>query len=116
MQDNGADDLLVKKEAARKMTASLRELANKLACVSGIRLSDRKISRRLAQSGLHRRVKKRKPWLSERHRKARLQWAKDHAHFTSADWEMVLWTDENKFTLFDSSRRRLYVSGRNGEE
>jgi len=110
------DDLLIKKEATRKRTANLRELANKLACVNGTRVSARTISRRLAENGLHRRVAKRKPWLSERHRNARLQWAKDHAHFTSADWEKVLWTDESKFTLFDSSRRKVYVSRRKGEE
>ena len=110
------DDLLLKKEATRNRTASLRELSNKLAGVSGTRVSANTVSRRLAENGIRRLVAKRKPWLTDRHRRARLQWAKDHAHFTLADWNKVLWTDESKFTLFSSSRRRVYVSRRKGEE
>lgn len=110
------DDFAIRRYAVRSRTDSCRALANKLAEVSGTQVSDRTIRRRLAEKGIHRRVAKRKPWLSNQHREARLQWAKNHAHFTSSDWERVLWTDECKFTVFDSSRRRIYVSRRSGEE
>jgi len=60
-------------------------------------------------------VAKRKPWLSEQHSTA-LHWANDHAHFTLADWERVLLTDESKYTMFESSRRRMNVSRMPGEE
>ncbi len=45
-------------------------------------------------------VAKRKPLLTSRHKADRIQWARDHAHWTEDDWNSVLWTDESKFTIF----------------
>ena len=107
---------MIRREALRNRTADLRELANKLSDVDGTHVSPTTVARRLAEKGIRRRVAKHKPWLSEKHRAARLQWAKNHAHFTLADWEKVLWTDESRFTIFECSKRRIYVSRRPGEE
>ena len=40
----------------------------------------------------HRPVKK--PFLSVAHKKARLQWCKDHRNWSAKDWEKVIWSDE----------------------
>uniref|UniRef100_A0A1A8N175 Transposable element Tcb1 transposase n=2 Tax=Nothobranchius pienaari TaxID=704102 RepID=A0A1A8N175_9TELE len=37
-----------------------------------------------------------------------------HCHWTTEDWKKVLWTDESKFEIFDSSRR-IFVRRRVGE-
>jgi len=46
-------------------------------------------SHMLAENTISRLPAKRKPWVTDRHRRARLQWAKDHADFTLADWYKV---------------------------
>jgi len=109
------DNLLLKKDALRNRTSTLRKLYNKLACVSGTQVSANAVSCRLAENGIRRLVAKPKPWLSDRHRRAGLQWTKTTPTLGS-DWDEVLWTDESRFTLFDSSRRRAYVSIRKGED
>jgi Transposase. len=48
----------------------------------------------------------RKPFVSEKNRKARLKFAKNHLHWTSAEWSKVLWNDESKFCLFGSDGRK----------
>jgi len=44
----------------------------------------------------------------------RLRWARQHAHWTEADWQRVLWSDETAVQLFTSRLR--YVRRLSGEE
>lgn len=66
------------------------------------------IKRRLQENGLHGRVAVRKPLLRKVNRQKRLQWAKNHQHWTREEWKQVLWTDESKFEVF-GNKRRVYV-------
>lgn len=43
-----------------------------------------------------------KPLLTARHRKARLQWARDKRDWTSHDWRRVIWSDETKINRLNS--------------
>ena len=45
----------------------------------------------------------RKPFLSQRHKSARLQWCKDHRQWTVDDWSKVIWSDETKIQLYSTS-------------
>ncbi len=92
------------------------QLFKSLEAASGTKISRQTVSRRLADASIFRRVAKKAPWLSKRHKADRLKWAKRHAHWTVEDWGSVFWTDESKFQLFDSNKRRLYVSRRKGEQ
>lgn len=42
-----------------------------------------------------------KPLLLERHRKARMEFAVAHRHWTVADWGRVIWSDETKFNMYN---------------
>jgi hypothetical protein len=50
-------------------------------------------------------VKKKKPFLSKRHRRARLDFAISHKDWTIEDWKRVVWSDETKINRFGSDGR-----------
>jgi hypothetical protein len=56
-----------------------------------------------------------KPWLSPKHITDRLQWAKDHEHWTVEDWKRVIWSDECSVVV-ELSPKRPRVWRRKGEE
>lgn len=48
----------------------------------------------LRRAGLKHRWAKKKPFISETNRRHRLQFAREHLHWTVQDWLQVLWSDE----------------------
>ena len=67
--------------------------------------------RRLDKAGLYGRVARKKPLLTDHHKKVHLAWAKERKNWTSEDWNRVVWSDESKFNLFGSDGR-VYIRGR----
>lgn len=57
--------------------------------------SERTIRRALGLEGFHRRVMRRKPYLSKKNREKRLLFAQCYADWDVEDWHEVLWTDES---------------------
>jgi len=51
-------------------------------------------------------VKKKKPFLSKRHRKARMDFALTHQYWTMEDWKKVVWSDETKINRLGSDGRK----------
>lgn len=72
----------------------------------GFSVSARTIRRRLDAHGLLGRVAVKKPLISKKNRKARLQFAKEHLTWTQTKWNTVLFSDESKFKLFGSDGRK----------
>ncbi|XP_033311884.1 uncharacterized protein LOC117211768 [Bombus bifarius] len=75
-------------------------------------ISARTVRRRLEGFNLRGRKPRKKPLLSSRNRKRRLAFAKAHRHWTSEDWQKVLFSDESKFNRVSSDgiryvRRRI---------
>lgn len=68
-------------------------------------ISTTTVKRRLLSAGLRGCVAAKKPKLTNRHKKNRLEWAKAHKNWTIEQWENVLWSDESKFQIFGSNRR-----------
>lgn len=60
----------------------------------------RTIRYRLQVAGLHGRQPVKKPFISAKNRKARVEWAKAHLNWTPQQWSSVVWSDESKFLLF----------------
>ena len=59
-------------------------------------VSPETIRRALRAAKLVARKKVKRPFLSSRHRRARLQWAEDHRDWTEEDWLRVIWSDATK--------------------
>lgn len=67
----------------------------------------------LHSRGYHRRIAIRKPPISEANRVARLEWAKEHLHWTIEQWYEILWSDETWVT--EGFHRRIYITRKAGE-
>ncbi|KAF5312015.1 hypothetical protein D9619_003841 [Psilocybe cf. subviscida] len=65
-----------------------------------------------AAAGYHRRIARRKPFISDRSIMKRIQWAEINAE---TDWTKIIWTDETSFKTGKRPGHR-YVTRRAGEE
>ena len=68
-------------------------------CAGGIPVSVQTIRNRLHAAGLKSRVPAKKPCLSQRHRAARLQFARNHVRWNRQQWRTVTFSDESRFCL-----------------
>jgi len=69
-------------------------------------LASKTVRRHLKKAGMKAVVKKKKPLLSARHRKARREFAEAHLEWTVEDWKHVVWSDETKINRLGSDGRR----------
>lgn len=83
------------KENAVEVTKSLREDL-------GIHVSPDTVRRSLHASGISSIIKPKKPHLSHKNARVRLEWAKSHADWTLDDWSRVIWSDETRIDRFGS--------------
>jgi transposase len=93
----------------RPATSSLRKTAKRMKIDHDVDISDYTVARTAKLQGLHYRLRKKKPRLSEEDKKARLHFANQRRprHF----WERVMWSDEASFALFSSTRWQWVVEG-----
>uniref|UniRef100_A0A3Q4I3F8 Tc1-like transposase DDE domain-containing protein n=1 Tax=Neolamprologus brichardi TaxID=32507 RepID=A0A3Q4I3F8_NEOBR len=85
--------------------ATLDELKRSTAQV-GESVHRTTISRALHKVGLYGRVARRKPLVTENHKKSSLQFATSHVGDTANMWKKVIWSDETKMELFGQNAKR----------
>lgn len=68
-------------------------------------VSERTIRRRLQKIGLRSCKPLRKPLISPKNKKLRLEWCRQRLDWTADQWKSVLWSDESRFTLFPTDGR-----------
>jgi hypothetical protein len=68
----------------------------------GLELSHMTVNCALKSMGFLCKFKKKKPFLSARHKAARLKWAKEHSSWTVEDWRKVIFSDETKINVWGS--------------
>ncbi len=83
-------------------------------CEMGESCRKSSITAALHQSGLYGRVARRKPLLSARHMKARMEFAKKHLKDSKMVTNKILWSDETKIELFGLNSKR-YVWRKPGQ-
>src|SRR3990167_2227295 len=99
----------------RNSTAKTAEaIRREAAAHHNIKVSAQTIRRSLKQAGYASYVKKKRPFLSKKHKQARLKWAKEHCTWTVDEWRNVIWSDEAPFSLVDSQGREI-VWSKSGE-
>ncbi|KFM58275.1 Transposable element Tc3 transposase, partial [Stegodyphus mimosarum] len=106
------DNFETKSRSGRPKQTTKRQDREILRSISTQKLSIRSVSREvtfpISKSTVHRRLQKRKhliyrkmdrsPKLTARHKDARVQWARNHMHWTD-EWLSVVFSDEKKFNL-----------------
>ena len=97
----------------RKLTS--KELSRELKESSGVELSAPTVRRRLLENGLRGCKPRKKPLLTEKQRKHRLEWARSHVKWPVEKWRKVLFSDESIFTLNNHAGNN-YVRRRPEEE
>ncbi len=87
----------------------LRKITTVWNTRTGQHVSDHMVRQALKTIGLHSRIPRQKPLVSEINRQKRLEWALKHKGWTSREWRRVLWTDESTFTVFpQGSKSRVW--------
>lgn len=81
----------------------------------GVNASDTTVRRRLSVNGIHARIPRKKPFLTQRHKDLRLNFAREHEDWTWVDWSVVLFSDESKINLYQHDGTS-YVHRRAGED
>lgn len=71
-------------------------------------LSSQTVRNQLHKSGLKSRVARRKPDLTDKHKRDRLKFAHEHIGKPLSFWEKVLWTDESKIVSKPNPRRKVW--------
>jgi len=87
-----------RREAAEKIQKEFIESTGK-------EVSKCTVRRTLYEMGYHSRTALRKPHISEPNRKIRLSWARERRFWSIDDWKKVVWSDESRFTLFQSDKK-----------
>ncbi len=91
-------------------SADATQLTKELKQRFDINCSRNTVARVLKKNGLKSAEKKKKPLLSQKNIKARLEFAKSHQDWTSDDWKRVIFSDETKINRFNSDGRTWYWS------
>jgi len=99
-------DLVIKRKSIANVKKTAAEIARELQDENLANVSRSTVTRRLHDVGLFGRIGIKKPLISKKNKKARLQFAKDHQNWTIEDWKKVAFSDESKFNLFGSDGRQ----------
>ena len=85
--------------------SSVATLTTEFQIDSGSNDGTNTVRREFHEMGFHGRAAAYKPKITMRNAKRRLEWCKAHCHWTLEQWKRVLWSDESRFTIFQSDRR-----------
>src|SRR4051812_9451121 len=96
-----------KAENCSQITQILQEITNQS-------LTSQTTRNHLKNAGMKSVVKVKKPLLTKRHRKERLDFALAHLDWTVEDWKTVVWSDETKINRLGSDGR-IWVWKKPGE-
>ncbi|MBS0032906.1 MAG: transposase [Candidatus Baumannia cicadellinicola] len=106
------EDRFLRVNELRNRFLTARELQNDLSQATGNRVSDQTVRNRLLEAGLRSKRPVRVPRLTARHKRARLQFARDHRRWQLRQWRKVMFSDESKFTIFgNDGRARVWRRG-----
>lgn len=108
------DDRFIAGSVLRNRHITSVEVRQRLQEVRDVRVSAQTVRNRLKHMKLNARRPVRVPRLLPRHRRMRLQFARDHQQWTIDQWSKVLFTDETRVGLFTADGRRR-VWRRTGE-
>ena len=94
----------IEREIQKKGVSSV-SLAKTIQTSFGMKVSRQTVARSLKSKNYKAVEKKKKPSLSKKNIKLRLEFARKHKEWTVDDWKRVIWSDESKICRFNSEGR-----------
>jgi len=102
-----SDDRLLIRTARKHYDLPFRDITN----ISGLPISAKTTAHRCKEVQLISRYARRKPFLTSKHKKDRLEWAMRYKDLTYEEWCKVIWSDECLMRIgIDPRRRRVLRS------
>ena len=93
------------------------QAAKTLSVVNNNTISAQTVCRSLKETGWVSRRKQKRPKLTKRHRKARLEFAERHLEWTVDDWAKVWWSDETKINhLGSDGMEQVWIEKENRQD
>jgi transposase len=86
------------REATKARRTPFSEIGNQMVP----KVSEGTVQNVLAEAGYHRRVAKKVPYLTKRHKAARRYWVKLYRRYDNDQWGKVIWSDECYIHLGDN--------------
>ena len=102
------------KAGERKSQVICKTLAKKWNASISKTVSERTTRRRLKSSGYNGRQARKKPFISTKNQKKRIQWAKEMVKKTMTFWKQVVFTNESKIEI--SGDGRVFIWRKSTEE
>lgn len=99
------DDDLIIITAKRNSRLPLGDITN----IIGLPISSKTVTRRLKEVGLVSRYAAKKPFLTSKHKKDRLEWAMKYKDWTVEDWLKVIFSDECMMRVGVPARRQRVI-------
>ena len=96
------EDKMIKRISQSNPRLTAVDIKSEISSLYGINVHVSTVKRRLKDVSLYGRRPAKKPFVSAKNRKARIEFAKNHIEWKTEQWENVLWSDESKFCLFGS--------------
>ncbi|KAL6466679.1 hypothetical protein MHYP_G00244830 [Metynnis hypsauchen] len=84
---------------------SAESIATDLQTSCGLQISTSTVRRELHEMGFHGGAAASKPYTPKRIAERRMQWCKAHRHWTLEQWRRVLWSDQSRFSVWQSDER-----------
>lgn len=99
------EEVLIERKIKKdpKLTAS--EIAAELLEETGKSCEANTIRRVLKRKGYHSRTARKKPFISEKNRRKRLEFARSHEKYGNEFWSKVIFSDESKFNIYNNDGR-----------
>jgi transposase len=104
------DEKFCVNQISTRKSKSVVQLQKEMKRRFNIEVSTFTLSRTLKKNGLQSGEKKKKPLLSAKNIKARLEFARKHEDWTADDWNRVIFSDETKINRFNSDGRTWFWS------
>jgi len=107
------EDRFVNLAARRRRTNNASQIKARLQAATGAVVSTSTVRRRLHERGLNARRRAACPSLQPIHRVSRRTWAQTHLNWGIGEWSCCMFSDECRFTLYESDGRILVWRERN---
>ncbi|CAI9622615.1 unnamed protein product [Staurois parvus] len=96
---------MLKRTVCRSNQLSAESIAKDLQTLCGLQISTTRVRRELHGMGFHGQAAASKPYTTKCNAKCQIQWYKAHHHWTLEQWKHVLWSDQSRFSVWQSDGR-----------